>query len=236
MKSITPFELQMLIDKRDVELIDVRPKKDFEKVHALVARSIPLSELEPHSMLAHRKLDKHAPLYIMCRRKTLAPLAAYSLAGAGLDEPIVVEGGLEAWEGQCLPVVRKKSGRMLEMDAPTTVLVSSVLVVLGVAVHEFFFIAALIVFVTWATPRVLRLLRNRREDVGNATLWSRAVATGAVVLAAFLMPHFRLAPLLGFTPMPAKFYAIVAAIVLLYVIAAEIAKRVFYRAAAWRTS
>ncbi len=59
-----------------------------------------------------------------------------------------------------------------------------------------------------------------------------AAATGAVVVAAFLMPHFPLAPLLGFTPMPAKFYAIVAAIVLLYVIAAEIAKRIFYRAAA----
>ena len=108
MKTITPFELQMLIDRSDVELIDVRPKRDFEKVHALVARSIPLSEFEPHSVLAHRKLDRHAPLYIMCRDNTLASLAACSLAGAGLDEPIVVEGGLEAWQGQCLPVARKK--------------------------------------------------------------------------------------------------------------------------------
>ena len=108
MKTITPFELQMLIDKGDVELIDVRPKRDFEKVHALVARSIPLSQFEPHSVLAHRKLDRHAPLYLMCRDNTLASLAACGLAGAGLDEPIVVEGGLEAWQGQCLPVVCKK--------------------------------------------------------------------------------------------------------------------------------
>jgi rhodanese-related sulfurtransferase len=56
MKTITPFELQMLIDQGDVELIDVRPRRDFEKVHALVARSIPLSEFEPHAVLAHRKL------------------------------------------------------------------------------------------------------------------------------------------------------------------------------------
>ena len=67
MKTITPFELQMLIDKGPVELIDVRPRQEFKTVHALVARSVPLSELEPHSMLAHRKLDRHAPLYIMCR-------------------------------------------------------------------------------------------------------------------------------------------------------------------------
>jgi peptidoglycan/xylan/chitin deacetylase (PgdA/CDA1 family)/rhodanese-related sulfurtransferase len=108
MKTITPLELQRLIDKGDVELIDVRPKRDFEKVHALVARSIPLSQFEPHSVLTHRKLDRHAPLYLMCRDNTLASLAACGLAGAGLDEPIVVEGGLEAWQRQCLPVVCKK--------------------------------------------------------------------------------------------------------------------------------
>jgi Mg2+-importing ATPase len=45
------------------------------------------------------------------------------------------------------------------------------------------------------------------------------------------MPRFQLAPLLGFTPMPARFYAIVATIVVVYVLAAEIAKRAFYRAA-----
>ena len=109
MKTITPVELQILIDKYDVELIDVRPRKDFEKVHALTARSIPLSEFEPHSVLAHRKLDRHEPLYLMCRRKTLASLAACGLAGAGLEDAIVVEGGLEAWAGQCLPVSRKKA-------------------------------------------------------------------------------------------------------------------------------
>jgi hypothetical protein len=41
MKTITPFELQMLIYERHVEVIDVRPRRDFEKAHVLVARSIP---------------------------------------------------------------------------------------------------------------------------------------------------------------------------------------------------
>ena len=40
MKTITPFELQMLIDKRYVELIDGPPEERFKKVHALVARAI----------------------------------------------------------------------------------------------------------------------------------------------------------------------------------------------------
>jgi rhodanese-related sulfurtransferase len=122
MKTISPVELQMLIDKTDVELIDVRPRKDFERVHAWPARSIPLSQFEPHSVLAHRQLDRHAPIYLMCRDTTLASLAACGLAGAGLDEPIVVEGGLEAWQGQCLPVVRKKFWQIPKIAALKTVL------------------------------------------------------------------------------------------------------------------
>lgn len=167
MKTITPLELQLLIDKGDVELIDVRPKKDFEKVHALVARSIPLSDFEPHSVLAHRKLDRHAPLYIMCRRRTLASLAACSLAGAGLDEPIVVEGGLEAWEGQCLPIVREQSWRMPVMDAPTAVLLAGFIVGLGLVVHEFFFLVALFVFAAWAAPHAFRFAHDRYRDVDD---------------------------------------------------------------------
>lgn len=144
MKTITPFELEMLIDRGDVELIDVRPRKDFEKVHTLTARSIPLSEFDAHSVLAHRKLGKHAPMYIMCRRKTLASLAACALTGAGLEEPIVVEGGLEAWKGQCLPIARTNSWRMPMLDAPTLMLLAGIAAVLSLAFHGFFF-ATLIV-------------------------------------------------------------------------------------------
>ena len=115
MKTITPFELQMLIDTRNVELIDVRPKKDFKAVHVLVARSIPLANFEPHSVIAHRKLDKRAPFYIMCQKRVLASLAAGSLASAGMLEPIVVAGGIEAWEEQGLPVVRKRVWRGLDV-------------------------------------------------------------------------------------------------------------------------
>ncbi len=120
MKTITPFELQTLIDKRYVEVIDVRPREDFKKAHALVARSIPLKTFEPHSVLAHRRSDKHAPLYIIGERKALASLVAGELSAAGLAEPIVVEGGFEAWEGQCLPVVRERSWRNLVRAAANT--------------------------------------------------------------------------------------------------------------------
>jgi rhodanese-related sulfurtransferase len=111
MKTITPFELQMLINKGDVEVIDVRPKEDFKRMHAAIARSIPLANFEPHTVLAHRRLDKREPLYIMCHKRMLASLAAGSLAAAGLLEPVVVDGGIEAWDRQCLPLVLERPRR-----------------------------------------------------------------------------------------------------------------------------
>jgi rhodanese-related sulfurtransferase len=167
MKTIPPLELQMLIDKGRVELIDVRRREDFEKVHALGARSIPLSEFEPHSVLAHRKLDKHEPLYIMCRRKTLASLAVCGLAGAGLDEPIVVEGGLEAWEEQCLPVARKQSWRRPVMDALPARLLSGLVVGLGLAFHGFFFFVGFLVIAAWAIPHAFGFAHHRSRDLAD---------------------------------------------------------------------
>lgn len=131
MKTITACELQRLIDGGPVELIDVRPRKHFEKIHAVTARSIPLCEFEPHSVVAHRKLDRRAPLYIMSQREMRASLAACSLSGAGLVDPIVVKGGLESWEKQHLPIAGSQSWRLPTLRALKSMLLSDIAAVLG---------------------------------------------------------------------------------------------------------
>ena len=105
----------------------------------------------------------------------------------------------------------------------------AVLIWLGATMEQFrtgWFIESIV-----SASLIVLVVRSRRPFFKSRPSKLLAIATGAVVVAAFLMPHFQFAPLLGFTPMPAKFYAIVAAIVLLYVAAAEITKRAFYRAA-----
>jgi hypothetical protein len=44
-----------------------------------------------------------------------------------------------------------------------------------------------------------------------------------------LTPHLPFAGVLGFQPMPAHFYPIIALIVVAYIVAAELAKLLFYR-------
>ena len=53
-------------------------------------------------------------------------------------------------------------------------------------------------------------------------------AASGVVLATLCLPHLPGAGLLGFQPLPATFYATLGAIILGYVVCAEIAKRWFY--------
>ncbi len=150
----------MLIDKRHIELIDVRPTKDFKAVHALVARSIPLSCFEPHSVLAHRKLDRRAPLYIMSRERALASLAACSLSSAGLAEPVVVEGGIQAWEAQCLPVVRNKPRRQRVINASKVAMLAGFAVGLSLVLHGFVLFAAFFALTIAAVPHAFRLARH----------------------------------------------------------------------------
>jgi Cation transporter/ATPase, N-terminus len=80
-------------------------------------------------------------------------------------------------------------------------------------------------------PADCRLLRSRRPFFKSRPSKLLALATAATIAATFLVPHLPFAPLLGFEPVPTRFYPIIGLIVIAYVAAAEVTKRVFYRAA-----
>jgi Mg2+-importing ATPase len=57
------------------------------------------------------------------------------------------------------------------------------------------------------------------------------MATVAIIAATFVLPYTPLRGILGFTPMPWSFLGVLGAILALYIVAAELAKRAFYRRA-----
>ena len=163
MNTITPLELEALIDNgKPVEIIDVRPRKDFKRVHALGARSVPLAEFDAPTIFKNRKLDKNAPLYIMCRKRTLAELAAESLQDAGFAEPIIVDGGIEEWERHGLPVVCKEWPRVYAPDEARIALLLALLVGLGIVVHEIFLLVALVIAIGELISSLARLASDHR--------------------------------------------------------------------------
>ena len=117
MKTIDPLHLEALYEAgKPIELIDVRPQDEFDRLHALGSRSVPLPELSHSELLRERRLSPDKPLYIICRKGVLAKLAAEDLAVGGFDNSIIVEGGIDAWVHLGLPIVRQRStGTTLRM-------------------------------------------------------------------------------------------------------------------------
>lgn len=173
MKTIDPLELEARIHRGDrFELIDVRAREDFQKIHAFGARSLPLAEFRAKKVLRERTLPASEPLYIMCREKALAELAAESLEADGCENAIIVKGGIKAWVHHGLPVVRRERWQ-LSIESHAAAVLAGLAVGLGLVVHDFFFLLAFLVVVWWAIPCLLRSRRTWIEDLNLAALQLR---------------------------------------------------------------
>ena len=87
------------------QLLDVRPKEEFDKLHIRGAHSVPLKEMDPARIVREHQLKTSEPLFVICRNRALASLAAGMLQAAGCNRPVVVEGGMQAWKIMGLPGV-----------------------------------------------------------------------------------------------------------------------------------
>ncbi len=117
MITIHPKALARLIATVDnIDLIDVRPRAEFNRVHIRGARSVPLAKLRPIKVLQERVGTKSDPVFVVCWNRMRASMAAGLLRDAGCKHPVVLDGGMALWETQGLPVVRP-----IRFEAPALV-------------------------------------------------------------------------------------------------------------------
>jgi Mg2+-importing ATPase len=76
---------------------------------------------------------------------------------------------------------------------------------------------------------IVLVIRSRRPFFRSRPGRSLLLATLAIVVSAVIVPFTPLAAILGFGPMPVLFLLFIGIIVLLYVVAAELVKKVFYK-------
>lgn len=103
--SITPRELQQrLVQLHGQCLIDVRTQPEFESAHITGSTLVPINQLDPAAI---RHLGgKDECLYVICQSGGRARRAIQKLQVAGVKNCVFVEGGIEAWINQGLPVER----------------------------------------------------------------------------------------------------------------------------------
>jgi Mg2+-importing ATPase len=76
---------------------------------------------------------------------------------------------------------------------------------------------------------IVLVIRTRRSFWISKPSKYLFVATLAIIAATILLPYTPLAPVFQFQPLPALFIVVMLLIVAMYVLAAEVAKKVFYR-------
>ena len=138
-RQSTVHEVNELIGSGgECQVIDVREFSEFNSERIADAQLMPLSDFEKHA----DEIDHTKPVYLMCRSGTRAKQAAEKLLKKGFTDIHVVEGGMMAWAGANLPVVKGESRvwsleRQVRFTAGLLVLFG---VVLTVFVHPYFLV------------------------------------------------------------------------------------------------
>ncbi|MCA9196476.1 MAG: rhodanese-like domain-containing protein [Planctomycetales bacterium] len=111
--TIRPEQLYQLCQTgKRIDLIDVRTPAEFQGMHAIIAKNVPLDQLDCASIMNGRSQDE--PLYIICLSGARGTKACDQFRACGFTNVVNVEGGTKAWESANLPLQRGKQVISLE--------------------------------------------------------------------------------------------------------------------------
>ena len=97
-KVIEAEEYKHLIDKNDVQLVDVRTPKEYKEGHLEGAENI---DFFSDDFLTHfEHLNEEEPVYIYCRSGNRSARASKMLSEAGFKQIIDLKGGYKAWTSE----------------------------------------------------------------------------------------------------------------------------------------
>lgn len=101
--TVDAIELRELIDSgHGPRLLDVRTPAEFETSHIPGSYNVPLDLLREHRQELRNHLDEDVVL--VCRTGARATQAEQTLAGVGLPNLKVLDGGIMAWQAANAPI------------------------------------------------------------------------------------------------------------------------------------
>ena len=100
--SLGTLAATQLMNSREVQIVDVRPAKEFDSGSLPNAKNLPLTEVAKRAA----ELRKDRPVIVVCDLGRRASLAAVKLRSAGINEVYILAGGLQAWRAAGLPLAK----------------------------------------------------------------------------------------------------------------------------------
>jgi len=101
-KRVTVLEATQLINRGKTIIVDVRNPEEFATGHLPDAKNIPLAEL-PKRMTELEKF-KTRTIVVVCQKGSRSASAVALLTKAGYTEATSLEGGIDEWNKQGLPL------------------------------------------------------------------------------------------------------------------------------------
>lgn len=152
----------LVANHEPIELVDVRSKNEFEKMHIPGARSLPFDDLAAPRIFRRRRVSNERVYVISADGHAEASLATGMLRSAGCANAIAVDGGMKAWIAGGFPVERKGWSITVWAYLATAVL-TLMACTAAVASHAFSATALLLIIAAALLVRGIVLLRKGRE-------------------------------------------------------------------------
>ena len=114
--SIEPQDLEALLRRGAIDLIDVSTPVEYDEVRVRGARNVPIGSLALEALMATRS-GSERPLYVMCRGGVRSLKVCRRYPARNLVD---VAGGTRRWLERELPVVREGKLLSLERQASLT--------------------------------------------------------------------------------------------------------------------
>jgi len=105
-KQLSPQELTFAVNREDAVILDIRSEKEYRTNHIIDAKNISSEKVKNNDFFALEKF-KDKPIIVVCTAGITAAKVADQLYKAGYSKSCLLKGGMNAWTGAGLPVVKK---------------------------------------------------------------------------------------------------------------------------------
>ena len=102
LQTVSAEQLTRLVNQQNAKLVDIRPADAFAQGHMVNAINMPMSEIEAGKI----KTDglKKRPVVVYCQMGRTSMKACQSLNKAGVESTFSLQGGINAWLNDKMPL------------------------------------------------------------------------------------------------------------------------------------
>lgn len=103
-ESVSPQQATNLVNREDARVVDLRDADEFRQGHVAGSINIPMGQFAERVAELDKFKDK--PVILVCKMGTSASLAGRQLRARGFAKVARIQGGIQGWRADNLPVVK----------------------------------------------------------------------------------------------------------------------------------